>query len=523
MSKQKNTKVTLIKATKPSTVLKAEHSQALEDDPFQSQYSIDGIIQPPYPIVELSKMIEYSTILQQCVDAYKRNIVGFGYALKYNVDENEVDETPEMKSEWKKVTEWVKYFNFDKSFEDVFAQAIEHREKTGNGYIEILRDGKGLAVGGDNVDPDFMRVTKLTDAVEVTYKRDGKSFKRSRKFRRYVQDLGTKKVFFKQFGDPRFMNSRTGDFTAQHNGEEEASEILHLKIGDKAYGIPRWIGHLIHMYGARKAEELNYRYFTQGRHNPAAIIVSNGLLTDESVAKLEEYANTVEGVENSHKFLIIEAEGLEQGIIPGEEREGVKVELKPLAEMLQQDALFLEYDEASREKVQSSFRLPDLYVGRSKDFNRATADTAKQVTEEQVFEPERNSLEFVINNSLLIEQELSNVVLYFKAPEISDIDEKTKLLDVLGKYGGITPNDLRDEVAKVLGKELEVFDHEDADLPIVLTTLLKQQTAQTPAETAQIASQIEKAELEGVSMQKQFVSILREVRDVLEDIQDEQK
>ena len=53
-----------------------------------------------------------------------------------------------------------------------------------------------------------------------------------------------------------------------------------------------------------------------------------------------------------------------------------------------------------RRKVQSSFQLPDLYVGYTTDFNRATAQTAQEVTEEQVFQPERKSLAWAINNRL---------------------------------------------------------------------------------------------------------------------------
>ena len=77
-----------------------------------------------------------------------------------------------------------------------------------------------------------------------------------------------------------------------------------------------------------------------------------------------------------------------------------EVEIKDLANILQKDELFQEYQENSRKKVQSTFLLPDLYVGYTTDFNRATAQTAVEVTEKQVFQPERNSLAWIINNKL---------------------------------------------------------------------------------------------------------------------------
>jgi len=77
------------------------------------------------------------------------------------------------------------------------------------------------------------------------------------------------------------------------------------------------------------------------------------------------------------------------------------VEIKDLAGILQKDELFQEYQENARKKVQSAFLLPDLYVGYTSDFNRATSQTAMEVTEKQVFQPERERLAWVLNNKLL--------------------------------------------------------------------------------------------------------------------------
>lgn len=538
-TKKRASRAVLIKATNSSMdILKAEGATAISEDPYAHMYAEEGIIEPDYPFKELLKMVEYSTILQQCIDAYKRNIPGFGAEIQYTLD---VKETPEMIAQYDALKEIMEFFNFDKSFEDVWADAIEHREKCGNGFIEIIRDGRGLPAGGENVDPTYMRVTTLTEPIDVKYERfnkDGQkiSYTRKKRFRRYVQIVGTEKVWFKQFGDPRFMNKETGEFTSSHNGDLEANEIIHLKIGDGPYGVPRWIGQLIHMYGARKAEELNYNYFDNGRHTPAAVIVSNGMLTEESLQQLQAYANEVKGVDNAHKFLILEAEGLEDGILPGEDRQGVKVDIKPLAEILQQDALFLDYDEKSREKVQSAFRLPDLYVGRSKDFNRATADTAREVTEEQVFEPERNSLEFIINNILFQEHELNLVKIRFKSPEISNATDQAALLTVLNNIGSVSPNDTRDLVGKIVGKDLDPFDDEMANVPLLLQKQI--QSAQQHEQNLQIQVENAKREAQQATEDKklverelekaqnahykdEFIGTVKSVRKFLEELKNE--
>lgn len=88
-----------------ATVLKANASapqtkQIYEDD-FSDLYGED-IIAPPYNITELKTIAEYSTILQQCIDAYRVNITGFGFDVEYTFDVNATDVDQEKKKKQKK-------------------------------------------------------------------------------------------------------------------------------------------------------------------------------------------------------------------------------------------------------------------------------------------------------------------------------------------------------------------------------------------------------------------------------------
>ncbi len=99
-----------------------------------------------------------------------------------------------------------------------------------------------------------------------------------------------------------------------------------------------------------------------------------------------------------------------------------------MAEILQNDALFLEYDEKSRNKLRSAFRLPPLYTGEAQEYNRATADTARKITEEQVFQPERKTLVNKLNTLLLPELNIHDVRLTLKGPDFRDPLEIAKVL-----------------------------------------------------------------------------------------------
>lgn len=486
--------------------------QIYKDD-FEGLYGAD-VLEPPYNLTELKLMGEYSSILQQCIDAYKTNIVGFGieseYKLDINSDEVEGSIKEQAEKENTRLGEFVRYLNLDESPELILGYVIDDREKTGNGYIEIIRDGKGLPVGIEYVDAQHMRVCKKTVPEEVEYKilENGveKKVKRWKRFRRYVQMIDQEKVYFKEYGDPRVMNLRTGKFDESTPENLQATEIYHFKIGSGTYGKPRWLGNLISLYGARKAEELNLMYFTNGRHIPAAITVSNGQLDDMSYENLQAYMNDLSGTENAHKFLLLEVQGIaEEKMTNGDEKiTPAKVEIKSLAEVLQQDALFLEYDENTRQKIRSSFRLPPLYTGEAQEFSRATADTARKVTEEQVFQPERKTLARILNTLFLEPLGFSYVKLSIKGADFHDPIEIAKVLGPFIQAHAVAPNDLRPLLGQVLGKKVE-FLPEEYDLP--MTAGQNQTSSNGLLDIFKSADQ-----------QESLIDLLKDMRDVLESM-----
>ena len=91
----------------------------------------------------LENMVNQSTILPQCIDAYKRNITGFGYEIVYNDNCDLAEETEEMKAEYSKLQRAIDLMTIDNSFKDTFAQVIDARETFGIGYIEVVRELNG--------------------------------------------------------------------------------------------------------------------------------------------------------------------------------------------------------------------------------------------------------------------------------------------------------------------------------------------------------------------------------------------
>lgn len=445
---------------------------AKADVPLQLQPQ-EGITAPewimqPLDMRGLKALVKNSSILPQCIQAYKSNICGFGIGVRYIDDE---EETPEMQEEFQRAERIVELLNTEQDTKEVFEDVLNDREIYGISYLEVIRNLAGEVVQIEFIadTPSISKTLPLLPYIETPYYHRGEAVTRRKRYRKYRQDLGGKTVYFKEFGDPRTMDSRTGDYVEPGTLELEyqANEILEFAIGTEPYGEVRWIGQMLGIDGSRRAENLNNNYFRNGRHTPLMIIVQGGTLTDESFDKLQYYINDIKGEAGQHAFIVVETEATDARV-DFDQTEKPKVEIKELANILQKDELFQDYLENNRRRVQSSFRLPDLYVGYTTDFNRATAQTAMEVTEEQVFQPERRSLAWTINNRLLNDYAFKYCEVFFEQPDISNPDDLSKVLTVANEAGGLTPNKAKDIIFNLLGETSEPYPGDWGDIPIVI-------------------------------------------------------
>lgn len=473
---------------------KADTSVQLSE---QEVYSAGDWITPPNDLRGLRNLVKNSTILPQCIRAYKNNIAGFGIGIRYIEDG---EETPEKAAEFSRAQEIIELLNIEQDTKEVFEDIVEARETYGIAYLEVIRNLAGEVVQIEFIkDTPSIRKTKpLAPYIPSIYYHHGQQLERKKRYCKYRQEIGGKTVYFREFGDPRIMDRRDGKYLAEGETldlEYQANEIMEFAIGTEPYGEVRWIGQVLGVDGSRKAENLNNNYFRNGRHTPLMIIVKNGTLTDDSFEKLQGYMNDIKGEAGQHAFIILETESSD-GHTDFEQQEKSDIEIKDLASILQKDELFQGYLDNNRRKVQSAFQLPDLYVGYTTDFNRATAQTAQEVTEEQVFQPERKSLAWAINNRLLNGYQFQYVEAYFLEPNVSNPDDLYKLLTVCNNAGGLTPNKAKQILFEAYGEVAEDYPEEWGDIPLAynkrqggtgfdlgsLTTSLQKQIAKAAGE-----------------------------------------
>jgi PBSX family phage portal protein len=528
----------------PPTVFYAERKIEKSDKSEQLDPSISisaaEWISHPVDMRGLKVLVDNSTILPQCIRAYKSNIAGFGISVEYAEDYDE--ETPEMKTEWSKLKSIIDLLNMDMQTKQVFESVVRDRETYGISYCEVIRNMEGDVVELQFIvdTPSIDMTYPLEPYVDTVYCYKGSQLSRKKKFRKFRQNVAGKTVYFKEFGDPRIMDKRDGRYLGETDEEiekdDEANEIIEFRLGSMPYGEVRWIGQVLTIDGNRRAEILNNSYFRKGRHTPLMILIKGGTLSEESFEKLQMYMNGIEGESGQHSFLVLETDTIDGGAAFTDEKQP-KIEIKDMAGILQKDELFQEYQENGRKKMQSAFLLPDLYVGYTTDFNRATAQTAMEVTEKQVFQPERESIAWIINNKLLNGYNFRYVEAYLMTPDITNPDDIQKILNITERAGGLTPNVAKEYTYEVMGKSgAEDYEGDWGDIPLAYAKTLTQsqqmelglnlpgdvQTAEptnkvvvTNEEMEQLDGQIEKAA--GTGEDEELVAVMKSIRSALSE------
>lgn len=519
-------------------------SNKLPDDDFNIPDLSKKLIAPPYDPIQLSVLVESSSILNQCISTMEVNIDTFGFELKPSVDEETFQELEdeqdkalgtrpddtgtktdkpnrqetEIEAEYRRGMNFFKYVNRTMSYTQLRRRLRRDYELLGNGYWEILRNHVTNKITGlewvpahtvriaraDKYFTDYKSKIKVSDT-EIEERPDKK------KFRRYAQirEVGQKPVWFKEFGDPRIMDAETGGRARIQRSDDGkvtaivpeeidreyptfdverfkagqmrvATEVLHFcNFGSPRampYGIPRWIGNLISIIGGRTSEEINLMYFDNKTVPPGMLLVNGARLTKDSVDRITSHIKeNVKGKKNFHSILVVEAEKMANPNVPNQ---GIpRLEWVKMSDASNGDALFQKYDQQCIEKVVSSFRFWGGYVARTKEINLATAQVARQLSEEQVFQPEREEYDSIMNRTLMVEMDFNFWEHKTKGPVLSTPREMAEILDKLKSF--LTGAEGRTICSSIFGKDFEEIEEEwtKKPIPIVLEEMKKAQAA----------------------------------------------
>lgn len=439
------------------------------------------LLLPPFDLTKLAGMREISTDLGESIDAMVTNTVSFGFQLKESkvaklAAEQRERLQPEIIRERAMLDARLSSVHPKFSLTDLLERTKQDKYSTGNGYLELIENQRGDLTGLDHVHGHSIRMThrdRRPTRVQIPTVRPDQSFQIEDKpafqrFRRFVQIRSRTNrphtstghstlVWFKEAGDPRQMDWRTGEFAKR--GEEipfrhRATSLLHFEVYNalSAYGVPSWVGGTFAVFGNREADEVNWTTIKNNDIPAMFVVVENGALTAESIERLEEWVeHQIAGSKNYSKFIILEGETVDEGS-PNPLQFRIKIE--PLKKLQQDDQLFQEYKKANSEEIRQSFRLPPIFVGRSQEYNRATADTSRDIADEQVFAPERRRDDHLINRFILARWNTRFHRLVHNHPNITDDIELVRMAAVGERSGAMTPRRMDRVMADIFGDDL---------------------------------------------------------------------
>lgn len=462
---KKSSNVTIIKGDVRKADTKAlitNGTDAFPEDSFAGSYMAQGatggvaIIEPQYKPGTLKALVSQNNVLSQCIEAMEVNIDGTGYSIDL------IEEQPENEAEKKKLDSFFKEPFPGKSWISIRREVRNDLESTGNGYVEVIRNAFDEVIMMNYLDADLTRLIRLDDPVVVqkTVTRDGAEIPvtiRTRE-RRFVQVINGKKVYFKEFGASRQLDRDTGEWAQTGTTlplEKRASEVLHFTANKEPktpYGSPRWINQLPSVLGSRKAEEHNLEFFDAGGLPPVLVIVQGGTLGDTMREELQKHLSGKGGA--NHRAAIVEAISTSGSL---DSAGSVQVRVERFGAERQSDAMFQNYDSNCEEHIRVSFRLPPMFIGKSQDYNFATAYTAYMVAEAQVFAPERYEFDDRINNTVVKALGVKSYIFRSLPVTLTDVEKQLNALGmVAGKY--ISGEQVVKTINETTGLSLE---HED--------------------------------------------------------------
>lgn len=459
-------------------------------------------IRPKYSLSALELVIEECPELSRTIKAHSIGTGGQGFKLLPLTDRSKLDPTlnsaviAEIERERDELDAFFRYICPNRSTSDVIGLVLEGRRRYAFGAWEILRNPLNQVIGVNPIeDLKTIKVCAYDEEV-ITINRAIRIGSRieqqpeQRRFRRFIQEImpsrrsintgAIKKTYFKEFLDPRPLNSKTGEFWNGSGSPPEnwplATELLWFPIvavGDE-FPLPEWIPGLPDVLAARAIRIVNLDILDNNATPPMAVIVE-GANNPKLAEIIRDQLRAIKGRDSRSKAVIIQVEAEKAG--QGTAAEVVKptVRIENLSSILANEGMFLKYLDWLDKSICALFRLPQIMVGKVEStLNRATAEESIRITEQMVFQPERNSIEMIINDVFLPEVSLYSQrtanqkgVKHWKFAlnnfSVDRTDATVKVLNA-GKED-LSLNERRALLDSIIPGELPLMEDEAANIP----------------------------------------------------------
>jgi PBSX family phage portal protein len=388
---------------------------------YYSAYDAFGVVLPPYNLDYLAQVYELNAAHYAACNAKVSNIVGLGFSLVTTpevTDKINSAESEQRKHNMRakvaraktKFMSMLDQMNYEDTFLEVLQKAWIDYEATGNGYIEIGRTATGTIGYIGHVASRTVRVRRL---------RDG-----------YVQIVGAKSVFFRNFGD-----TTTKDPIGMDSSPNELIHIKKYSPRNTYYGVSDIVPAMKALAGDDFAQQFNLDYFEHKAAPRYVIVIKGASLSTSAEKKIHEFfMSKLKG--KHHRSLYIP--------LPADTPDS-KVDFKMTpVEGGVQDGSFDQYRQSNRNDILMAHRVPLSKVGHADGLSLGGAADADKGFKEQVTRPEQDKLEKRLNR--IVAEFTDMFTMQLNEMSLTDEDKQSQIEERLVRMKIKVPNESREKL-----------------------------------------------------------------------------
>lgn len=375
-----------------SLPIEGESTQVDETD----LWTPDQALTPPLDLEGLAKLTSVSRTRRSCIAAISLNTVGLGYELRLrDGHEEEVADVEEHTREARAKLDALARRDVKRlkrpSFTKLVKTVIWDKYEVGNGYVEVARNKvTGKISGLFHVPGKRVRRMQdrsgwvMLDRANGSIPGDGVRF----------YDFG-QKVNYDDAGNPTASLQGTGKRWA-------VNEIIPFQLytsESREYGLPPDAQLAGDYLGDKLAGDTNISFFGSSGVPPTVIFVRGKETTRGEVVQIEvdprfvaQVQDALRGGANSRGRVAIIG-------VPA----GFEAQVENLAALSERDMGFIAYRSDNRRATLAAYRISPVFVADIEDAGKYTAEVERAITKEQVFDPEQQDVQAIINGSIVAE------------------------------------------------------------------------------------------------------------------------
>ena len=460
-----------------------------DKDPWSGAYGgTDGVIEPRYSPAKLLRSLEMSETLATVVEAMTMMVEGTGTVPeRYKPDGSKaLDEQSDevIEAQRAQVLDIIDRFDIENPIQMRRASRA-HLYVTGFRVFEVVRDRGGKIAYLHHVSSATVRATPLDkeDTQTVWHRRDpatgrwlegDQAVTVRRRFRRWAQveagGMAGKKVWFKEFGDPRDYDRDTGKRVNgdayRRDGKRLANEVI-VQVTTKdpfgtPYGVPFPAAVSFAIDGNYEAAKVNFKAFLDGFRIPLLVTIVGGFFAETDFARFKEQILAHKGSDNFHMPLVLPVtkDVPERTLAGSAGTQGNPViTVTKLRDVFPEDHTHEKYQTRNDQKIGQRFRLPPVFRGATEgEYTFATIWASLWVFEKTVGALERPLTDDIINRLWLPEEGIHLWVAKTQGIPVADLSELNAVLTTLIGAGVVTPDEVRGIASRMADIQLDPID-----------------------------------------------------------------